>query len=143
MLCDHTHEGRLADTGAGENTDTLSLADRVETIDRLDAEFKLRADRRTIQRICVAGVDGVVQRILREGCAAIDRLAHRVNDTALQEIADRDLQTTMCVPHESAGGDAARRLIGHELDLVLLEADDLRRHIPAKLVIMDHADVAD
>ena len=48
-----------------------------------------------------------------------------------------------CISHKAAGHDAGIRLIGHQLDPVTAETDDLRRYFTSELLAVDHDDVTD
>ncbi len=80
---EHAEQRRFADAGAGEDADALPGAQRREQVDDLDARFHGRAHALAPHRRRRLALGRDRARALREGSAAVDGLAQRIDRAAL------------------------------------------------------------
>ena len=137
---DHAHQGTLAHAGAGEDADTLTLADGQQTVNGLHAELHTLPNRRSGKRVDVVPLDAV-GRTACERSLPIDGLAQGVDDTAPEKRPHLQRQLPASVADKIARGNPSHVRIGHEQDVVILEAHDLCRELDAGFAVVDPADI--
>jgi hypothetical protein len=114
-------EHRLADTRAAEQADLPTLDVRGEEVDDLDAGLEdLCLALELVERRRVP-VDRPALGDLQRGARHVQGLADRVEDVALDAVADRDRDRLTGVEHRRAADDAVGRLQGDGADHVVAD----------------------
>jgi hypothetical protein len=133
---DHAQQGGFADAAAGENAQTLAPSTRDERVDGLDARSKLMLNALPLERVRWQALDAS-QISRRYRAATVQGTAQAINHPPHQRVADRHLQRRSRGNHFAADVDPMRLAQGHQQQVMIAKADDLRVRLVVLLARLD------
>ena len=121
---------------------TLPFTDGERAVYGFYAEVHTLTDWRTGKGVDVRVFYGKELVRLKTG-KPVYRPAQRVNDSSLQEITHRYSQLLSGITDKVPCRKPCHIVVGHKQDSVILESNDLRQRLPAGILTVNMADVAD